>query len=256
LSKLIAANWKQNGSSLEVDNLTREIIKGAKKLKNLNNLILIPPSVYLERVSKLIKKSSVSKRISLGVQNISPYKNGAYTGEISADMCKDFDCKYFIVGHSERRETFNEDSVMISKKVLNVLNTSQKIILCIGETLNQREKKQARKVIANQIKSGLSLLTPKMRRTASKIIIAYEPVWAIGTGKTPSLQDIFLMHKHIIEISAKIFITNRSIPKILYGGSVNSENSNEILSIQGVDGALVGGASLNAKKFIDICRSI
>ena len=257
LKKLIVANWKQNGSITKLRLLTSNIIKSAKKLKVTNNIVILPPYVYLAMLSKELEKNKFGNKIVLGAQNISPFDDGAFTGEISIKMCNEFSCRYFLVGHSERREIFSESDDLISLKVLKVVENNKKVILCIGESLLQRKKNIQMKVLSSQLKKGLSKLSPTMRRNkVNNIIIAYEPIWAIGTGRSASIEDIYSTHAYISTVLKTLFPVKDKIPKILYGGSVNNKNSSEILSINGVDGALVGGASLNAKKFIDICSSI
>ena len=171
-------------------------------------------------------------------------------------MCKDFGSKYFLVGHSERRQVLLESDLLISKKVSRLLNHNKKVILCIGETLAERNKKLDKRVISRQLTSALGNLSSKKKIKTSNIIIAYEPIWAIGSGKSASSEDIHSAHNYIKRKLNMIFESSKSLPKVIYGGSVNNTNSKEILSIEGVDGTLVGGASLNAKKFIEICSSI
>ena len=257
LKKIIVANWKQNGSVAKLKLLATNIITLAKKRKIKNDIVILPPFVHLDMLSKHIKKSKLGKKLTIGAQNISPFDDGAYTGEISLKMCNDFNCRYFLVGHSERRNIFFEQDGLISLKVQKVIENNKKVILCVGESLLQRRKNIEKRVLSQQLKSGLQKLTPLMKRDkVDNIVIAYEPIWAIGTGKSASMKDIYNIHTHILKVLESIFPNVKNKPRILYGGSVNDKNSREILSINGVDGALVGGASLNAKKFIDICSSI
>ena len=204
-----------------------------------------------------LKHHKVSrKKISLGAQNISPYQNGAYTGELSVDMTKDYNCNYTLVGHSERRHVFNEDEKIISKKVRLSIESGMQTILCVGETMAEYNSKSTKKVILRQLKSALVKSANLIKSDHNKIIVAYEPVWAIGTGKTASLDDIRDVHGYIHNSLSKILGTKTNSIKILYGGSVNNLNAASILVLSNVNGALVGGASLNSKKFIDICSSI
>ena len=196
------------------------------------------------------------KKISLGSQNISSFENGAYTGELSVDMTKDYNCTYALIGHSERRHVFQEDEKTIAKKMQLSLASNMNTILCVGETITEYNKKLTKKVILRQLKSALIKSSVLLKSDHSKIIIAYEPVWAIGTGKTASLDNISDVHSYIRNVLNKILGIKTNSIKILYGGSVNNLNAPSILSLSNVNGALVGGASLNSKKFIDICSSI
>ena len=254
--KLIAANWKQNGNYKLLSKLVDGFIKKQKLLKIRNDILLLPPSPYLEFIYEKLKKSKSNKIISLGVQNISPYEEGAYTGEISINMINDFKCTYTLVGHSERRHIFKEDNQIIAMKVYQSLKARKKTIICVGETLKEYNKKLTKQVIQQQIKTAfsksLNLITPNKKN----IIIAYEPVWAIGSGKSASINDITNVHDFIRTKMNKIANDKSKSIKIIYGGSVNPKNTNSILKTPNVDGVLVGGASLNLKKFIDICCAI
>ncbi len=254
--KIIIANWKQNGSLRSLQSLTSQIIK-ALKLKSIpHSIVILPPYVYLPILAKQVTSNKNIRNLSIGVQNISAFSDGAYTGEVSFEMCKDFNSKYFLVGHSERRQILAESDVLISKKVSRLLKHNKKVILCVGETLTERNKKLDKKVISKQLTSALGNLSPKSKIKTSNIIVAYEPIWAIGSGKSASSEEIYNTHSYIKKKLNMIFKSYKSLPKVIYGGSVNNSNSKEILSISGVDGTLVGGASLNAKKFIEICSSI
>ena len=254
---LIAANWKQNGDAKSLIRLINNFIRLYKKAKPTCDILILPPAIYLETILNRLKHHKVSrKKISLGAQNISPYQNGAYTGELSVDMTKDYDCNYTLVGHSERRHVFNEDEKIISKKVRLSIESGMQTILCVGETIAEYNSKSTKKVILRQLKSALVKSANLIKSDHNKIIIAYEPVWAIGTGKTASLDDIRDVHGYIHNSLSKILGTKTNSIKILYGGSVNNLNAASILVLSNVNGALVGGASLNSKKFIDICSSI
>ena len=254
--KIIIANWKQNGSLRSLQSLTSQIIKAVKFKSIRHSVVILPPFVYLPILAKQVTSNKNLRNLSLGVQNVSAFSDGAYTGEVSYEMCKDFGSKYFLVGHSERRQLLLESDLLISKKVSRLLNHNKKVILCIGETLAERNKKLDKRVISRQLTSALGNLSSKKKIKTSNIIIAYEPIWAIGSGKSASSEDIHSVHNYIKRKLNMIFESSKSLPKVIYGGSVNNTNSKEILSIEGVDGTLVGGASLNAKKFIEICSSI
>ena len=171
-------------------------------------------------------------------------------------MIKDYKCSYTLIGHSERRHIFLEDDKTIFNKTKLSLQSNMKTILCVGETGIEYNKKLTKKVISRQLKSALLRSVNLFKSKQNKIIIAYEPVWAIGSGKTASLNDIVDVHSYIRDILNKILGTKTNSVKILYGGSVNDTNAASILNLPNVNGALIGGASLNSKKFIDICSSI
>ncbi len=254
---LIAANWKQNGDLKTLTKLVNDTIKLQKKLKPKCEILILPPSIYLNMTYDRLKHYNVSRQlISLGAQNISPFINGPYTGEVSISMIKDYKCSYALVGHSERRHIFLEDNKIIEKKIKLSLDSNLKTILCVGETLTEHNKKLTKKVVSKQLKSALSKTIDLFKYNHDNIIIAYEPVWAIGTGKTATLDDIADVHEHIRETLDKMLGVKNNAIKLLYGGSVNEKNAKSILHLPNVNGALVGGASLNSKKFIDICSSI
>tara|TARA_Y100000817_G_scaffold305863_1_gene290402 strand:- start:229 stop:999 length:771 start_codon:yes stop_codon:yes gene_type:complete len=256
MKKIIAANWKQNGNLKLLIKLTRDICVGISKLKKKPNIILLPPSLYIQSISTELKNKQYSKFIKIGSQNISAYENGAYTGEISVNMTKDFDCPYILIGHSERRNIFMESDALISRKLNESLKKNKKIILCVGEKLQEYKDNHTKRVITKQIKTAFKDSINLIKRNKKNLIIAYEPVWAIGTGKSAKDKDIEKTHALIKNLISKLINDPKSEIKILYGGSVSPKNSYEILHINNVDGALVGGASLSSKKFIEICRSI
>ena len=254
---LIAANWNQNGDLKSSTQLINDFIKLYQKIKPKSDILILPPSIYLNMILNRLNHYKVSrKKISLGIQNISPFLEGAYTGELSINMAKDFKCSYTLIGHSERRHIFFEDDKIIAKKARLSLESNIRTILCVGETITEYNKKMTKKVILRQLISALSKSRDLFKSDHNKVIIAYEPVWAIGTGKTASLEDIADVHSYIRIILNRILGTKKNTIKILYGGSVNSENASSILILPDVNGALVGGASLNPKKFIDICSAI
>jgi len=232
--KIIAANWKLNGSF--------EFI--SKYLENLdnNNLnpricgIICPPSVYFEKFSLKIKP------LYLGSQDCSKYEKGSYTGEISSSMLSDLDCQFCIIGHSERRQCFDETNLDIRMKAENLMKFDINPIICVGETLEEKKLGKTKEVLYEQISNSLPL-----NSSNHHLIVAYEPIWAIGSGLTPSLQEINDMHFFL-----KKEINGFQNFKILYGGSVKSNNAKEIMDLKNVDGVLVGGASLDGKEFIKI----
>ena len=243
MEKLIVGNWKCNPTSLnEAKKLFNSVKKGLRNIKNVK-VVICPPFSYLSLISSFLIPPSSFK---LGAQDCFWEEKGAFTGEISPLMLKDLGCKYVIVGHSERR-ALGETDEMINKKIKAVLKAKLTPILCIGETLKERKKGKTFKVLKTQLEKGLKNIRPFLVPRSS-FIIAYEPVWAIGTGKPCGIEEAR---------EARLFIksTVKSIP-ILYGGSVTSKNGKDYVKEADFDGLLVGGASLKAKEFVKIVKSI
>jgi len=246
--KIIAGNWKMNMNLHQSQKLVSEIINGLGK-DNKAEVIICPPFTSLSEVNSLMKGTQVK----LGAQNMYYEESGAYTAEISADMLKSVGCEYVILGHSERRVIFNESDEMINKKIKAALSKGLKPIFCIGELLDQRESGETMKVVSMQIEKGLEGITSEQTKN---IIIAYEPVWAIGTGKTATPEQAQEVHFFIRELVAKKFSPSVGDNLIIqYGGSVKPDNSRELLSQKDIDGALVGGACLKADLFLGIIAS-
>lgn len=241
-TKYTIANWKMNGLNNSIK-LVKSIENHIKKTKHSKSKIIIcPPFTLLSNFTK------IEKKISFGGQDCHYLNNGAFTGSISASMLKSIGCKYVIIGHSERRQYQNELSKELNLKIKSALASNLKVIYCIGEKFS--EIKRRNKVLASQINSLPTNFKFK------NIIIAYEPVWAIGTGKVPSLNQINNIHSKIrLLLAKKIGHSNSNKISILYGGSVNAQNASEILNLSQVDGALVGGASLKAADFSKIIDS-
>lgn len=241
---VIAGNWKMNktvGESVELVKGLMPLVKGAKA-----EVVVCPTFVSLNEVVKTLKGSN----IGVGAQNMYHKDSGAFTGEISPAALKDMKVEYVILGHSERRQYFKEDDAEINKKVVAALNHGLKPILCVGETLDEREKGITFKVIETQVSGCLSGMEGK---NLEDLIIAYEPVWAIGTGKTATSEDanevIGFIRKLLRE---KLGDVAADDTRILYGGSVKSSNIKELMSMPEIDGGLVGGASLEAEEFSKI----
>lgn len=246
--KVIAGNWKMNLDLHQSQKLVSEIINGLGK-DNRADVIVCPPFTSLSEVSSLLKGT----QIKLGAQNMHFEESGAFTGEISANMLKSVGCEYVILGHSERRVIFNEPDELINKKIKTALIKELKPIFCVGELLEQRESGETMNVISTQIEKGLNGITSEQMKN---IIIAYEPVWAIGTGKTATPQQAQEVHLFIRELVAKKFSASVAENIIIqYGGSVKPDNSSELLSQKDIDGALVGGACLKADSFLGIIAS-
>ncbi len=247
--KIIAGNWKMNKTQAEARVLVEDLIREVGRFDEAE-IVLCPPFTALAAVSELL--NSVSN-IRLGAQNMHEAASGAYTGEISAGMLRELYVRYVIIGHSERRQYFHEDNATINRKTKAALAAELRPIVCVGETLPERESDKWKKVLETQLREGLVGLTDK---DLADVIIAYEPVWAIGTGKTASPAQAEEAHQWIRKNIGLLF-GNPAAEKIRiqYGGSVKPENAKELLSKDDIDGALVGGASLDARGFTAIIKN-
>ncbi len=245
--KIIAGNWKMYKINSEALELVRQLSKRLEKNPvSKSKVVVCTPATALSAVSEALKGSP----IEVGAQNIFWEKEGAYTGEISAGMVKSTGAEWTIIGHSERRRYFKEDENTINKKIKVALDNKLKVIFCVGETLEEREQNLTRDIVSNQVEWGLKGYSEKQLQN---VVIAYEPVWAIGTGKTATPEQAEEVHAFIRDILEALF--NDKVGKnmsILYGGSVKPDNAEELLSQEDIDGALVGGASLKADDFYKI----
>ena len=233
------ANWKMFGDLRTINSLDRVVNYSNTNKKNKFRLVYCPPNTLIRPLSKRLQKTN----IEVGAQNCHESENyGAFTGQVNSKMLKNVGAKYIILGHSENRQN-GEDDKLINLKVKSSIKTGLKVIFCIGETLKEKESKQTNKILTRQIINGLKSIKNK-----SNIIIAYEPVWSIGTGLIPSSKDLI---NSISFIKSKF---RKKSPKILYGGSVNGNNINHLKNISIIDGFLIGGASQDSKKFIDIIK--
>jgi len=241
---LIAGNWKMNTTLEEATGLAQEMLPGLDAISSVDKTVC-PPFVSLDAVARIIKGSSVN----LGAQNLYFEEKGAYTGEVSPLMLSGL-CEMVIIGHSERRQRFGETGEVVNKKIKAALKAGLKPILCVGEILEENEAGRTGDVVSGQLKSSLAGIDP-----AGGIIIAYEPIWAIGTGRAASgaqaNQTIGLIREKIAILYSKSVAEDM---RILYGGSVTAANATEFLSQTEIDGALVGGASLKADAFVSIAR--
>lgn len=249
--KIVAGNWKMNKTLDEGLKLASEIVNMVQdESKGGVDVVLFPPFVHLNSVQKLISGAS---QISLGAQNCSEHEEGAYTGDVSAAMLTSVGAKYVLVGHSERREYHGESDELLAKKVEVALNHGLTPIFCCGEPLEVREADGQAGYVTEQLTNSLFGLS---KEEFGKIVIAYEPIWAIGTGKTASTEQAQEMHavirKHIAEKYGEEVAQQTSI---LYGGSCNPTNAPELFACADVDGGLIGGASLKSRSFVDIIKS-
>lgn len=247
--KFIVGNWKMYTTSAEAMQLAKAVVNGMG-IEDYVTVAICPPFPYLDIVGNILKGSHVS----LGAQNMFPEKEGPLTGEVSPTMLLDLGCKYVILGHSERRHKLGESDTFINKKVLVALAAGLDVIFCVGETLDQRESKETEKVLERQLTQGLAGMSAD---TLSRLSIAYEPVWAIGSlGHHATPQQAQEAHAVIRCCFGQIFGENWALSlTIMYGGSVNPEDAAELLSRHGVDGALVGADSLNAEQFLSIVQA-
>ena len=247
-SMLIIANWKLNGNWSFNEEYASVLSNGLRGVDLTNRQIIIcPPSIYLQQMNGLL----VDQEIYLGGQDLSDETAGAFTGEISGVMLKEFGCRYVLVGHSERRLKYQESNELIVKKALNAIAAGLKPVVCIGETQEQRESLQVEKVLSEQI----AALMDGLGQHIDKIILAYEPIWAIGTGQTASAlqaQEVHAMLRGMLEKASPLVAQNM---QIIYGGSVKAENAEELLRMSDIDGLLVGGASLVVAEFLSICTA-
>jgi triosephosphate isomerase len=245
----VGGNWKMNTDLADGDALARAVAEGGKGLFEACDVVVCPPLPYLQSIGKSIEGSG----LKLGAQNVYHEANGAFTGEVSCSMLNDLGVQVVLVGHSERRHVIGEGDLLINAKLRAALDAGLHVILCIGETIQQREAGQTDAVNAGQLAYGLAGVTPQKM---AEVTIAYEPVWAIGTGKTATPDDAQAAHKAIREWLA--FAYDRSVAdavRIQYGGSVKPDNAAELFSQPDIDGGLIGGASLKADDFIAIVRA-
>ena len=240
--KIIAGNWKMNKTVAESIELVEELQR-LHADQTAVDVVVCPPYTSLKSVSDILSNT----QIHVGSQNISAEDSGAYTGEISHEMLKELYVRYVIIGHSERREYFKESDDSINRKVLKALEKKLKPILCVGESLEQRESGITEEVVEKQIRLGLRDINPDMY---SDVVIAYEPVWAIGTGKTATAQQAQDVHYFIrCLIKEMVGLDASNVVRIQYGGSMKPSNAEELLSQADIDGGLIGGASLDAVSF-------
>ncbi|MDC7125379.1 MAG: triose-phosphate isomerase [Spirochaetales bacterium] len=242
----IAGNWKMHKTPAEAVALAEELKKGLSDCKH--KLLIAPSFTALDAVSKVVKGSN----ILLGAQNMATVEEGAHTGETSVLMLKAIGVDVVILGHSERRHVYGETDEMINTKVKLALEHGFEVILCVGETLEEREAGNAEKVVKTQTESGLKDVTEAQ---LEKVTIAYEPVWAIGTGKTATPEDADQIHK-VTRDTVKNLYSDAAAEKMIiqYGGSVKPNNAAQLMSMENIDGALVGGASLKADLFLPIAE--
>jgi len=244
---LIAGNWKMHGSLASVMALVEGIKKGCSSFSNIEILVL-PSFVHLSLVRDIL----VSSQVSYGAQNLYVGREGAFTGEISGAILADLGCQMVLIGHSERRHIFNENLNLVAKKFQSALEFGLKPILCVGETQAEREANKTEKVIQEQLMSVIDLVGINVFQHA---VIAYEPVWAIGSGLTATPEQAESVHVFIRELISQNNVDLAKTIRILYGGSMKPENASSLLAKPNIDGGLIGGASLDVESFLAICRA-
>tara|TARA_B110000008_G_scaffold222035_1_gene222548 strand:+ start:80 stop:814 length:735 start_codon:yes stop_codon:yes gene_type:complete len=239
---LIAGNWKLNCNLTQAIALSSSIFDLLSNKKILSEVALFPPVIYIDTIKKMIN----NEKVSIGAQDCSMNLSGAFTGEVSAPMLLDIGCKYIIVGHSERRNGKDESNKDVYLKAKNVIDNKMIPIICVGESLKDREAGNALQFIESQLKESIPINTENR-----EFIIAYEPIWAIGSGKIPTIDSI----NEILNMIRQWLLNNgiRNNTKILYGGSVNKGNTKELFSCKNLGGLLIGGVSLKAEEFSEIC---
>jgi len=246
---LVAGNWKMNKTVAEARDLVSTMSMPLGEIAGVEK-VLCPPYMALMAVSYMLENSS----IGVGAQNMHWEAKGAFTGEVAANMIKEF-CNYVIIGHSERRTYFGETDETVNKKTVAALNAALIPIVCVGETLDQYEAGQTAEVVHRQIKAGLAGITAA---DGAKVVVAYEPVWAIGTGKASSGENANYVHQKVIRPALRELFGDEGADaiRILYGGSVTAANAAEFFAFADIDGALVGGASLKPDEFVAITKAI
>jgi triosephosphate isomerase (TIM) len=246
-AKLVVGNWKMHGRIKENAALLSDVAAGAAALQDGVRVGVCVPCPYLAQAEALLGGSVVR----WGVQDVSAHTHGAFTGEVAAEMAVDFGASYAIVGHSERRAYHGESPELVAEKVRRALDAGLTPIVCVGESLDQREAGETEQVIASQLDAVLAVLTPAQ---AAKMVVAYEPVWAIGTGKSATAEQAQDVHAFL---RAKLAAKGAEVADVplLYGGSVKPENAQELFEQADIDGGLIGGASLKSKDFLAICQA-
>ena len=245
---LVAGNWKMNGSRSQATALIDGILQGISG-ENSIEVVICPPFVLIPLAAERL---AVGSGVILGAQNLSTESAGAYTGEVSATMLTDYGCKYAIVGHSERRALYGDSDAIVARKFGVAIENNLTPILCVGETLAQREAGETQQTVEDQLDA---VLQQHGIEAMVKAVVAYEPVWAIGTGRTATPQQAQAVHHFIRN---KLAAGNKNVAaniRLLYGGSVKTNNAADLFNATDIDGGLIGGASLDANEFIEICRA-
>lgn len=243
---LVAGNWKLNGSKQTIRQLVQDMLAGIDDVPATAVVAVCPPYIYIPLVARLLADT----RVVWGAQNVSEQENGAFTGEVAISMLQEYHCRYIIVGHSERRALYGDTDAVVAKKFVAVRDAGLTPILCVGETLEERESGITEAVVGRQLAA--------VREEAGgfdNAVIAYEPVWAIGTGKTATPDQAQAVHAFIRQTIQASDSTVADKIQLLYGGSVKGSNASELFAMSDIDGGLIGGAALKAQDFLAICRA-
>lgn len=244
---MVMGNWKMNGQTSQVTALLQDVLALLPREIDVD-CVVFPPTIYLPLVQSVLS----GERIQWGAQNVYPREAGAFTGECSGPMLSDYGCRYVLVGHSERRRIFHEDEKFVAEKFHHTKDHGMIPVLCVGETLDERDAGLTEQVLEQQ----LLAVNSANKRAFQGVVVAYEPVWAIGTGQTASPDQAQAAHAFIRQVVARFDESDANQLSILYGGSVSEKNAPLLFSMPDVDGGLVGGASLNAQQFVDIVKCI
>ena len=246
----IGGNWKMNTDGASAVELATRIMEGIGDLTDNGDVVLCPPYPYLASIGSVLANHA----LGLGAQDVAPEASGAHTGQVSASMLLDIGARWTLVGHSERRHGLGESDELVGRKLARALQSGMKVVLCCGETLEEREAGKAHEVNDRQVQTALQGLEPG---ALNALVVAYEPVWAIGTGLTPSLEDAEAAHKALRTLLGSLYDSEfAESVRIIYGGSMNASNAAVFISSPEIDGGLIGGASLKAEDFLAICRDI
>ncbi len=246
---LVIGNWKMNGSTTHNEELLASLTAGDSPLVGVD-AVVCPPFVYIQQVAAALQDGT----FAWGAQNCAAQSDGAYTGEVSAAMLSDLGCSYAIIGHSERRALFGDDNAIVAQKFTRLAEQGIKPVLCVGETLEQRESEQTLNIIEAQLSAVLAV-NPAAQWCDYDAVLAYEPVWAIGTGKTATPEQAQEVHAFIRQQLAQHDAAVAEKTRILYGGSVKAGNASDLFGQSDIDGGLIGGAALVAEDFIAICNA-
>ena len=242
---VVAANWKMNLLQKGAVELAQKTLEASQDVSD-REIIVFPSFLQIPALAEILRGSN----IGLGGQNLHFEEKGAYTGEVSASQLVDAGCTHVLIGHSERRHYFQEDYETVNKKVLGALSAKLKVMLCLGESLTEREKEVTEMVVVDQLESGLQTVK---KSSLKNLYIAYEPIWAIGTGKTATIDDATHVHQIIRKTLTRMFDDQAATEmRILYGGSVKPDNISSFMQEEDIDGVLIGGASLKASSFINL----
>ena len=245
---LVAGNWKMNGDSASTVDLVNGIVNGSSDVSNAE-ILVCPPYILIPRAADALNGSDA---VSIGAQDLDINASGAYTGQISASMLLDAGCKYVIVGHSERRAIYGESDQDVAEKFKVAQDAGLIPILCVGETLEERDSNNTEAVVARQVQAVIDLVGIE---NFDQAVIAYEPVWAIGTGKTATPEMAQDVHKFIRDMLSALNSDISNKLRLLYGGSMNAANAEALIGMADIDGGLIGGASLQAESFLAICKA-